>query len=110
MAQELYVHVVFSIPEINSVSSHIAHVREIDAEHCEILRIIALHPHTQEVTGYSTPEAVLGDTPAPQRYMQHPRYLQEQSLPSGSSIDFLSAEEFAGLWQEAESKFGPLKH
>lgn len=94
----IYVRLDMTIPGAGSVT-HLAELAEIDATSCSMLRIIELDP-AGKIRGAATQASHAGMANKPSEIVPHPdTYAQFPEIKS----EALNAEEFEGLWAEAQA-------
>lgn len=99
----IHVRIELSIPGAGAVI-HVAELAEMDPQTCAMIRIIELGP-TGTIQGAATQEKSAGMSNAPNPVVPHPATYAE--FPD-IEHNFLSVEEFEGLWTEALARFPEL--
>ncbi len=103
MKELLYVRTEMTIPQVGT-STHLAELRPIDAQACQLLRIIELDPN-EAVRGAGTQTTTVGLAAAPEPIVPHPDTYSE--FPDITAT-YLDAADFEALWTETVIKFPEL--
>lgn len=98
-----YVRTTLSIPGAG-MAIHIAELKELDSQTCEMLRLIALDPNNS-IVGAATGDSREGNIDMPTKQVPHP-----QTYDQFPDIDasYIKQHEFEGLWSEAQAIFPSL--
>ena len=98
-----YVRTTLSIPGAG-MAIHIAELKELDSQTCEMLRLIALDPNNS-IVGAAMGNARHGNIDMPTQQVPHPdTYDQFPDIDAQR----LEQQEFEGLWTEAQAIFPSL--
>lgn len=98
-----YVRTTLSVPGAG-MAIHIAELKELNSQVCEMLRLIALDPNNS-IVGAAAGDAREGNIDMPTKQVPHPETYDQFPDIEATYID---SREFEGLWSEAQALFPSL--